>query len=67
MTTSWVEVDMEQLSLDTKQVKVRVYKEGDKKYLALIGNGWYMAYGTTAKGAFKNVEKRFHRELDYLG
>lgn len=52
------------LTQDTKQVKVKVYRDGERHF-AVIHNGWWMAYGRTARQAFLNVKKRFLRELDY--
>lgn len=57
---------MEQLNLFRPNIQVKVYKEGDKKYLALISDGWWMAYGPTAKLAAKRVVKRFWHELEAL-
>lgn len=53
---------MKQLSLFPPNVKV--YKEGNR-YLALMANGWWMAYGQTAKQAFRRVVKRYEHERDY--
>jgi len=43
-------------------LRVTVYKDSDR-YLALIADGWWMAYGTTAKQALKRVLKRYEREM----
>lgn len=52
------------MGIETCQVRVKVYKDGDR-FLALIRNGWWMAYGKTCKEAIKRVKKRFEQETGY--
>jgi len=48
-----------------KQIHVKIYRISDQLFLATINNGWWMAYGKTAKEATKRVEKRFREETNY--
>ena len=53
------------MQLFRHDIQVKVYKEANKKYRAVINGGWWMAYGKTAKQAFKRVMKRYEHERDY--
>lgn len=50
---------------DIRPMVVKIYKDG-RRFLALIANGWWMAYGPTVRQAFKRVVKRYERERDYV-
>ena len=43
-------------------MKVEVVKISHCKYIALINNGWWAAYGRTEKEAVKKVNKRYSDE-----
>ena len=53
------------MQLFRHDIQVKVYKEANKRYRAVINGGWWMAYGKTAKQAFKRVMKRYEHERDY--
>ena len=49
----------------TKQITIKIYPESNQGFLATINDGWWIAYGKTAKDAAKRVEKRFNTEMRY--
>jgi len=51
--------------LETQQIKIKIYSVSKQRFLATINDGWWMAYGKTAKEAAKRVEKRFKDEMRY--
>ena len=44
------------------RVRVDISKLSHQVYLAIIDDGWWMAYGKTAKDAMDKVAKRYTRD-----
>lgn len=53
-----------QLPLFPNQSRGLVFREGSR-WIAIVDDGWYIAYGPTKQSAIDNVIKKMEEELDY--
>jgi hypothetical protein len=50
----------------TDTIPVEVFQEGPDTFCAMISGGWWMAIGSTAKDAIRQVKSRYEQEQNYF-